>query len=118
MNLTKEELNRMAFLLGKSQHLILDEKEKNELRTLISIEHPCPLSFNDMIKLGMIIVGTNVILESYELTERLRNNPLNLETCYICGEKDAHQLMESTFFPEIPEIKFKCNECLIKEENK
>ncbi len=66
MNLSKEELNRMAFLLGKSKHLILDGKEDFELRVLISKEQECPLSFDKMIELGCIIVGAYTILETYE----------------------------------------------------
>lgn len=35
-------------------------------------------------------------------------NPLNVETCYICGKKNEHQKMESIFFSNIPEIKWRC----------
>ena len=66
MNLTKEEFTRMAFLLGKSKHLILNSEEKNELITLISKEQECPRSFDKMIELGCIIVGVYTILEAYE----------------------------------------------------
>ncbi len=66
MNLTKDEVNRMAFLLGKSKYFILNIKEHDELRYLINKEKPCPVSFGQMIQLGLMIVGTYTTLETYE----------------------------------------------------
>lgn len=66
MNLTKDEIDKMSFLLGKSKYFILNIEECNELRTLINKELPCPLNFDKMIKSGLIIVGTYTILEAYE----------------------------------------------------
>jgi hypothetical protein len=124
MNLTKEELNRMAFLLGKSQHLILDEKEKNELMTLISIEQPCPLSFDNMIKLGMMIVGSNTIIETYDKMTKDYNVITHWTKMYDdsstqCGI-DVDEILKST----IVRKHVTCPDCLksindeIKELNK
>ncbi len=69
INLNKEEINRLSFLLGKSQHLILDSSESIELRTLILKEQECSLSFDEMIKQGHIIVGMYIIQESIKRQE-------------------------------------------------
>jgi hypothetical protein len=37
-------------------------------------------------------------------------NKLNEETCYLCGKKNMSMFMDSIFFSEIPEIKYKCLE--------
>ncbi len=65
MNISKEEINRLSFLLGKSKYLILNLGETLEIRTLISKEQNCPLNFDDMVETGLIIVGMNYIMEEY-----------------------------------------------------
>ncbi len=65
IKLNKNEFDRMSFLLGKSEDLILNLKENEELRKLISKEKDCPLSFEEMKKSGLIIVGMYHIMEEY-----------------------------------------------------
>lgn len=67
MNLTKEELNRLAFLLGKYRHVILNKDEISEMRNLINKEQEHnSMVMEDTIELGCIIVGAYTILEAYE----------------------------------------------------
>lgn len=56
--LNNEDLDRMTYLLGKSQYNKLFNEEETELRTIIEKEQKCPLRYIDMIRLGMLIVGT------------------------------------------------------------
>lgn len=68
MNLSNNEFSRMSYLLGKSQRFILNNDEKDELRNLISKEQPCPLSFDEMVKLGFMIVGMYIINKTWNKT--------------------------------------------------
>lgn len=85
MNLNKKEINRLSYLLGKSTHLILDEKERVELFNLIAKEQPnCPLSFDEIHKLGLIIVGTYQLMTIYEEY----NKPKSSENEYIVIDQE------------------------------
>jgi len=67
MNLTKEELNRLAFLLGKYRHVILNKDEISEIRNIINKEQEHKsLVLEETLELGCIIVGAYTILETYE----------------------------------------------------
>ncbi len=76
MNITKDEVNRMSFLLGKSKNFVLNVNEHHELRTLIDKEQICPLEFDKMINLGLIIVGTYTVLETYEKIKNDKDNKI------------------------------------------
>ncbi len=65
IKLTKNEFNRIAFLLGKSEQLILTSNEEAELRNLISKECTCPTIYYEMIKKGLIIVGMYHTMDEY-----------------------------------------------------
>jgi len=65
IKLNKNEFNRMSFLLGKSEELILTLNEQSELRTLISKECECPMNYHEMEEKGLIIVGMYYIMNEY-----------------------------------------------------
>lgn len=87
MTLSKIDMSRMCFLLGKHRFIGLSIEEKTELATLISIEVQGPkiksniIPFENTIKLGLIIVGMDIlfnhaIMELYreQLCDRILKN--------------------------------------------
>ncbi len=66
MTYTLDEFNRMQYLLGKSKHNPLTFPEQNELRALIARENPYAKnsSLDDLIKLGLILVGIYILAKA------------------------------------------------------
>ncbi|WP_048152955.1 hypothetical protein [Methanolacinia paynteri] len=69
MTLTKNQLKRMEYLIGKKRaNGYLDITEENELRSLISKENPNAQNANidDLVALGLIIVGAYLLYKIFE----------------------------------------------------
>ncbi len=68
MNLMPHEANRMQYLLGKYRHTTLTPEEEIELRNLITKEQPYAKnsSLDDLIKLGLILVGIYILAKATE----------------------------------------------------
>ena len=68
MSYTTNQFNRMQYLLGKSKHNTLSVQEQNELRRLITIEQPSAQNstLDDLIKLGLILVGIYILAKVLE----------------------------------------------------
>ena len=66
MNLTTQEVERLEYLLGKSQFSFLTPKEEAELRYLITKEQPSAedSSLDELIKLGLILVGLYILVKA------------------------------------------------------
>ncbi len=66
-----EKFDRMQYLLGKSSLDFLTQPEQRELRTLISEKYPNiiqnkDISMDQIIELGLIIIGTNTVKKIIE----------------------------------------------------
>lgn len=68
MHLSKEDLKRLCFLLGKQRHDGLLDEEKKELTELVLIESPDfdLIPFENIIKFGFVIVGIHTVFEEFE----------------------------------------------------
>lgn len=68
MKLSSNELSRMEYLLGKSKYSNLSATEQNELRRLIVKDQPSAQgdSFDELIKLGLILVGMYILAKALE----------------------------------------------------
>ena len=68
MPLSKKELVRMEHLLGKSKFNNLSNGEESELRNIIQKEQPYAedSSTDDLIKLGLILVGIYLLAKAFE----------------------------------------------------
>ncbi|NJD76193.1 MAG: hypothetical protein FIB08_03740 [Candidatus Methanoperedens sp.] len=68
MSYNIQEFQRMQYLLGKSKQYSLTFQEQDELRSLITKEQPSAQnnSIEDLIKLGLILVGVYIISKILE----------------------------------------------------
>ena len=67
MTYNEQQFDRLQYLLGKYKFDVLSSQELNELRELIAIEQPSVMTgrmitTDDLIKLGLIIVGAYIII--------------------------------------------------------
>jgi len=68
MTLSPEQLERMRYLLGKSQHTSLTPAEQDEVRRYVVAEKPEAKdeTFDTVVTLGLIIVGAYILYEFIE----------------------------------------------------
>jgi len=68
MTLPIQDFNRMQYLLGKAKVLGLATFEQDELRRYITTEQPSAQnsSIDELIKLGLILVGIYLLAKSLE----------------------------------------------------
>jgi len=70
MNLTPQETEKLEYLLGKSKFNFLTHEDKAELRYLITKEQPSAedISLDELIKLGLILVGLYIFAKAVSET--------------------------------------------------
>lgn len=70
MPLLPAQLERMEYLLGKSQHAALTPTEQDELRRYVVVEQPQAqdVTFETLVTLGLIIVGAYLLYKYLEST--------------------------------------------------
>jgi len=68
MKLSPNEFERMEYLLGKSNYSNLSSVERSELKRLILKNQPSAKneSFDELVKLGLILVGIYVLAKAFE----------------------------------------------------
>ena len=68
MPLPPEQLERMQYLPGKSQHTPLTPTEQDEVRCYVVAEKPeaKDVAFDTVVTLGLIIVGAYILYEFIE----------------------------------------------------
>lgn len=66
MNLNKEEITRLSYLLGKFKHLSINTIERDEIKNILTKEYKqSPDSIDGLINLGLICVGMYNVLTEY-----------------------------------------------------